>query len=152
MKLEDLINPKRAEQRRRLAHEEKIRIEKEQRENDPNYYTYERFGQVIAPYRNEPIQKEYVTKEMISLMVTSIRERGLISFGGGWRMDMGEEYLNMKGGWTPTIAEAVDPIIFYRKSRAAHWVAKTMHELWEKGYMDKLMGELLEMIDKEFNQ
>lgn len=120
-------------------------------DGDPNYYSFGRYTKTIEFYLNEPVQKEYVTKELIHLFVTSLREQGYIpNFGGGWRGTFGEEYIRMKSGRTPSVAMDKDPIIFYRKSKAAHHMAVILNELFERGFTDKLLGEVLESIDKEW--
>ena len=135
-----------------MRYAERRRIEKEALEKDGNYYNNERYAETIKPYLNEPIHKEYITKEMIRLLMYSFRDQDCIrSFGGGWRGYFGEEYIMMKGGWTPTIAEDKDPIVYFRKHQAAHYAARVMGEMWQSGFMDKLANEVLESIDKEFN-
>lgn len=138
---------------KRDAFEQQMRQEREALEADPAYYSTERYTKTIEPYLHEPVQKEYIIPKLISLMMISFREQGCIrSFGGGWRGYFGEEYIMMKSGWTPTVAEDKDPIIYFRKHQAAHHVARVMSELFQSGFTDKLLAEVLASIDKEFNK
>lgn len=117
---------------------------------DPHYISAERYAEIWKEIEKEPLALDLITPSDANRLLRALFGNGYIPvFGGGWRDAIGESYIRLKSGSTPTINESRDPYEFARKQRALNVMRHKLTELYAQGVVQGILYEAKEAIRKD---